>query len=257
MHQPLALAREYLQLRRPVEAAQFARERLAAEPRDVDAHLILALALLTLRGHVHLRAGEAAEARAAFLKAMRASPGRQDARAGLVEALRATSPIHRVQAELRGALLWAVRQRGLLTVACMAAAAAVASLGMDAPRAAQPFLFAAFAGVAFCMPETGNITLLLHPLGRRVLTRTETGLTLLMLVMLVLAGFLLVAAVRQPGTEGWPIANAMAGAALLTGLAGSLVRRRHLTGRQRWRMAVSVTAFVALTVATWWWLTRC
>ena len=166
------------------EARAAAEHALALRPEAAHAH--------TLAAYVELRAGQAGAAMHRYVEALRIDPAFDQARAGLLEALRARNPWYRGMSVVARSMERLSRPLGML----VAAAWVFPRFGPRASGATQVFsTVQSVLAIVFLWlvsaRAVANSTLLLHRFGRHGLRRGTAALSLA------------TAAVAVAGTAAW------------------------------------------------------
>lgn len=231
------------QLGRSGEAATQAEAELARDPDNGWTH--------AQRGWALLNAGRQREAAESFREALRLEPGLEFARNGLVEALRARSPVYALF--LRYFLLMGRlgRHAWLVVVALFLGQSLLRNLAQSLPAWAWLFwslygLLVAFVVMTWIVQPLVNFTLWLHPLGRIALQPAEKRQSL------VLAGALLVPA----GLAAAVLAGALGGSWLPVLVAATFVLPLTFLAEPglggRWRAAVAGVLVLLVALAGHW-----
>ena len=174
-------------------------------------------------GWAMLRVGKVKEATEHFGEALRLDPNLEDARRGMIEALRARFPLYRAVIACR---TWLIRLppgvRSGVTLGLYVVARVSLSLSNNPILMTLGGLYLAFVFFAWFGGPLLNITLMMHPLGRMALRRNErmeaTALGVAVATGLLSAVIALVA--NRPSILGW---TAGAGLCFLLAILFSLI----------------------------------
>jgi len=202
--------------------------------------------LQRLAGVLHLEAGRAEAAAQAFLGTLRSSPDDAGAKIGLADALRARNRFYAATLVMRrGAFGW-VRERNWLALAiwfalCVAAAVAMRSaVGVAALRGVVV--------VSMVLPtDMANVTLLLDPLGRHLLSRTQAACAVLVALLLAAAAVLAGLAATGLAPSAWEAAGACGAGALLTSVLRLALD--HVTLTRAVKIGLAVLVAIAIVLA--------
>jgi len=227
-------------LGRKVEAMDAAKMAARQLPDDTNTHQIL--------GWTALRSGRVDEAMQSFKEALRLDPNDDDAREGLLEALRGRFWPYRI---LLSYYFWISRfgtqVRWAIVIAIMIVPRVLRGVSERNP-ALGPFLlpiaalFVIFIWTQWFLAPLINVSLLFHKLGRYALTKGQTANALCILVLL--AGTLVMGAGLLLAGKSTGTAGLLAGLGVLALFClGGLGTYSKTEGLLKWGSVVVLTIF--------------
>ena len=201
--------------------------------------------LLALCGTLHLRQANAAQAAEAYLAALRHDPSDEQAREGLLEALRGRHRVYREILRMRQGLLGLLKQHGMVPIFLALVTCAI-GVRLIAGATGYNWVRGTLIAVLLVPKELANTFLLLHPIGRHALTRTEKVVAACVATALLASAVL---AILSWLTASPALANAargIGGLVLLLSFCHAISTHVRLTRAAKIRITILVLIALAL-----------
>jgi len=224
------------------QAAASVAHGLRLAPEHEDLH--------RLQGELHLGAGHVEAATQAYLTVLRLDPTDEKARKGLLEALRGRNRVYRGILLLRQGVLSLIRQHRVLptVLVVVACAAGVRLLG---GTTGYTWVKGTLVAVFLVPAEIANLFLLLHPVGRHALTRTEKVVAAGVGTALLLAGLLSGLAALMTSKTLLEVAQGSAGMVLVFAFWHWILGDIRLGRAAKRRIAILVLVGIVVVIILW------